>query len=138
MSKVRVVVIVIAVIATATLAVVAASRLAQTQLHKNKLSRQQCAKVTSNEYTVTIQDNQTNPNHVQAKQCDRLTVINRDDTDRLMAFGVQEAHIVYDEISEKRLNKDESFTVILVQTGDFKVHDHDDDKVKATFTVKPL
>jgi hypothetical protein len=53
-----------------------------------------------------------------------------------MAFGLHENHTAYDGVLEKFLQKDQSFTVNLIQTGTFRVHDHENDAVQATFVVK--
>ena len=87
-------------------------------------------------HVITIQNNIASPEHVAALRCETLTVKNLDTPTRLMAFGVHEKHISYDGISEQELGQSESFTVTLVQTGDFIIHDHHNDDVKSTFTVQ--
>ena len=84
----------------------------------------------------TIKDNVISPSNIVANRCETLTVINLDDTERMIAFGVHDHHTPYNGFEEKVLQKDQKFTVTLVQTGSFKVHDHHDDDVKATFEVK--
>ena len=87
-------------------------------------------------HTIVVKDDRADPVRLEMNRCDTLTVTNLDDVSREMAFGVHEKHLAYDGITEKVLNKGESFTVTLVQTGDFKVHDHEHDEVGATFLVK--
>ncbi len=86
-------------------------------------------------YTVTIQENKVSPVHTEARLCGRLTIINRDDRSRLIAFGVHDSHRPYDGVEERVLSKDQQMTVTLNQPGDFKFHDHFDDTVEGTFTV---
>lgn len=86
-------------------------------------------------HTVTIRNDTVTPTHVQAARCDRLTIINRDDKRREMAFGVHDQHIAYDGVLQRLLRKDESLTVNLVQAGDYHFHDHFQDEVEGTFTV---
>lgn len=118
-------------------AVIMASQYAAKQLDKTTTTVEHCANVISTNYVITIQDDKATPSHIAARQCDKLTVVNRDDTDREMAFGVHAAHTPYDGISEQSLTKDQSFTVNLLQSGNFRVHDHEHDEVQATFTVTP-
>ena len=87
-------------------------------------------------HEVIIQNNKATPSHVTANRCEILKISNLDSTDRLMAFGVHDHHMSYDGISEKALSNGQSFTVTLVQNGDFLVHDHDDEEVGSTFQVK--
>jgi hypothetical protein len=89
------------------------------------------------EHVIKVHDNTLDPMHTDAKRCDSLTVVNADKQIRIMAFGVHEKHITYDGISEKNLDSGQQFTVTLNKTGTFKVHDHLQEEVGGTFTVKP-
>jgi len=86
-------------------------------------------------HLITLQDDQMLPKHSQARLCDTLTVVNKDSKVRLMAFGVHSRHIHYDGVSEKQLEKGQSFSVTLNQTGAYKIHDHLQDEVQGNFTV---
>ena len=86
-------------------------------------------------HQIVIKDDVMSPSTFTGVRCDTLTVTNLDDTQRMIAFGVHDQHLAYDGVSEKVLNKGQSFMVTLVQSGDFKVHDHEDDDIKATFRV---
>lgn len=101
---------------------------------ENKETEQVCT-TPPTDYRVIVQDGKAVPEDTQAKLCDTLTLINRDNRIRLMAFGIHEDHVVYDGIEEKVLKEGESFTVTLVQAGSFKFHDHVDDQAQGTFTV---
>lgn len=118
-------------------AVILASQYAGKQLDKTTTTVEHCANVTAANHVITIQDDKAMPAHITARQCDKLTVVNRDSIEREMAFGIHAAHTPYDGISEQSLNKDQSFTVNLLQSGSFRVHDHEHDEVQATFTVTP-
>lgn len=87
-------------------------------------------------HTIVVKNGRAVPNSLQAARCDTLTITNLDDESRMIAFGHHEMHMAYDGVSEKMLEKDQSFTVTLVQTGDFRLHDHEHDEVQATFEVK--
>jgi hypothetical protein len=84
---------------------------------------------------MTISNDVVTPDHIQASRCDRLTIINRDDKRREVAFGAHDKHVAYDGVLQRLLRKDESLTVDLVQTGDYHFHDHFQDEVEGTFTV---
>jgi len=87
-------------------------------------------------HTITVKNNDAVVSSDVILRCDTLSVINLDDTSRMMAFGVHDNHTSYDGVTEKVLNKGESFTVTLVQAGEFIVHDHDNDTVQAKFHVQ--
>jgi len=88
-------------------------------------------------HAVTIQNNVVTPSNTVGSRCETLTITNLDDMQRLIAFGPHEDHVAYDGIKEQAVTKGESLRVTLVQTGTFRFHDHDDDEVQGTFTVKP-
>jgi hypothetical protein len=100
----------------------------------------EAAKTTCNgdhsEYIVTIQDAKLSIDDIHAKLCDKLTIINADNTLRLMAFGVHDHHQPYDGIEEKLLKQNDQLSVTLQQTGTFTFHDHLHDEVQGTFTVE--
>jgi hypothetical protein len=87
-------------------------------------------------HLITIKNDKANPATFQAQRCETLTITNLDDVNREMAFGLHDDHVAYDGVLEKFLQKGESFTVNLIQTGSFRVHDHENDDVEATFVVK--
>lgn len=93
-----------------------------------------CTK-TGRDHLVVIKNNQAVPQHTAGNACDRLTITNDDDKIRLMAFGAHDHHRPYDGTTEKVLDKGQSLSVTLDQTGTFKFHDHLDDTVQGTFTV---
>jgi hypothetical protein len=56
-------------------------------------------------YKVTIQNGKASQSHVRAQLCDVLTITNKDDVARELAFGVHDKHTVYDGISERLVSK---------------------------------
>lgn len=87
-------------------------------------------------HTAIIQGNQVKPLNITAKRCDRLVIINNDDTNRLIAFGVHNNHVAYDGVEERLVSTGKSLQITLNQTGDFLFHDHFDESVKGTFSVE--
>ncbi len=134
LSPTTIVIIILVATATALLA----SRVAQQQLYAGKEASQKCNKANPTNYTIYIENDQATPQHIEAHQCDLLTITNRDDAIRLIAFGKHDSHTPYDGIETKVLSKEQSFTINLSQTGkDFLVHDHKNDEIQSTFTVTP-
>jgi hypothetical protein len=88
------------------------------------------------DHQATIKGSKVTPDHTTGHLCDTLTITNTDDVLRFIAFGLHEDHVPYDGIGEKTLNKDQSFTIVMNQTGNFKFHDHLHDEVAGTFTVQ--
>lgn len=76
------------------------------------------------------------PSHVDAKRCDILTIANKDPKIREIAFGEHEQHIEYNGVTENEIDSSQSFSVVLSELGTYHVHDHYDESVSATFTVK--
>ncbi len=87
-------------------------------------------------HKVVIQHNKALPANTVGTRCDTLTITNLDDIQRLVAFGPHESHVPYDGVAEQTLAKGQSLTVTLVQTGNFRFHDHIHDEVQGTFTVR--
>jgi hypothetical protein len=90
---------------------------------------------TGKVHAAIIQNEKITPSNIEARTCDVLTIISQDDKPRLMAFGKHEDHIIYDGVTEKRLEKGQSFTVTMTEKGAYLFHDHFDESVEATFTV---
>jgi hypothetical protein len=96
----------------------------------------QDCRLKGNEYIAEIKNDQIAPAFIDTTICDQLTVINKDDKLRLVAFGVHDSHITYDGIVEKVLKKDESLTITLNQAGTYLFHDHLQEEVQAQFRVE--
>ncbi len=112
--------------------------LGSTQLAKALTVKSESATCTgrpSQTHTAVISNETVTPEQIIAKRCEALSITNLDDKTRLVAFGQHDKHTSYDGVSEKLLAKGESFTITLVQTGEFLYHDHDDETVKGTFSV---
>lgn len=86
-------------------------------------------------HTVTLQDDQANPQHVNGKLCDTMTFTNKDNAIRLVAFGPHEDHQPYDGITEQALGPNQSLTITFNQLGTYHFHDHIGDVIQGDFTV---
>ncbi len=117
----------------------AASRFASNYLDKQKeVSEKPFITICSQKFknhTATIENSVVKPKTTKAKLCDTLTITNKDDNTRKIAFGKHDHHQAYDGVVEKILEKGQSVTVTLNEAGSFKFHDHFEDKTIGYFTV---
>lgn len=90
---------------------------------------------THRDYQIFINDNTASPGHIDAKLCDTIEFTNQGETGVLIAFGEHEDHVAYNGITERMLNKGESFTITADHTGEVKFHDHIHDKVTGDIVV---
>ena len=86
-------------------------------------------------HVIVIEDNEVNPHNTIGYRCDTLMVTNLDNVKREIAFGLHDNHIRYDGVDEQALSKGQTFTITLIQTGKFLLHDHLDEKILANFQV---
>ncbi len=87
------------------------------------------------EHFVQAKDNKMQPEVINAKLCDKLTVTNNDDRLRRIAFGVHDKHTAYNGVVEKILRKDQSFSVVLNEPGEYTFHDHLQEETAGSFIV---
>ena len=99
------------------------------------VSDRKCTAMKQTVHIVVIKDDKTSPAHTMGKLCDKLTITNLDNEDRLIAFGQHEHHTPYDNVTERLLGKNQSLTVTMTELGNYKFHDHIHDEVQGTFTV---
>jgi plastocyanin len=101
----------------------------------NKQKTSGCEAQSSTKYNLDIKNNVFTQDKVTAKLCDSITITNYDDRSRLIAFGDHDEHKTYNGIEEETLTQNQSFTITLDETGEFTIHDHNQDSVEATFRV---
>ena len=94
-----------------------------------------CVGKISVNHQVVIKDDAVIPAVTNGKLCDTMTIVNKDDKEREMAFGQHGNHVAYDGITEENLVKDKSLTVTFNKTGEYIFHDHHQDEVKGSFVV---
>ncbi|HEX5796979.1 MAG TPA: hypothetical protein VFX86_01165 [Candidatus Saccharimonadales bacterium] len=87
------------------------------------------------EHFVEAKDNKMQPEVTNAKLCDQLTITNKDDKLRRIAFGVHDQHIAYNGTVEKILRESQSFSVVLNEPGEFVFHDHLQEETAGEFIV---
>lgn len=102
---------------------------------KSDVAKEDC-RSTGLTHTVEIKNDRISPAQIDAKICDRLIIVNKDEKLRLMAFGVHDEHIYYSGITEKPLSKDQELAVTLEQRGAYLFHDHLQDEVTGQFSVQ--
>jgi plastocyanin len=93
-----------------------------------------CAQTGAN-HTVSIINNRPRPADISVRLCDKLTFVNKDNLTREIAFGAHDNHVPYDGVTERFLNKDQSFTITLNKVGTYHWHDHLHDEIQGDFTV---
>lgn len=106
-----------------------------TEKHYNPESG--CDETKATIHTAVIENDYITPASITAKRCDKLTIINKDDKIRIIAFGMHNQHVAYDGVTERPLLQGKSFTITLDTAGNYLFHDHRQEEVKATFTVNP-
>ena len=87
-------------------------------------------------HTVSVQGGKVSDPNIAAVLCEKLTIVNKDDETRLIAFGVHDRHTTYDGVSQRLVGQDEELTVTLNKVGTYHWHDHEHDEVEGYFTVK--
>lgn len=121
-------------IAVGILVVIGAGIALAFSLH-GKSAADACQATAGQNYHVVITNGKASNDNLRAHMCDTLTFTNKDAIAREIAFGPHEHHVPYDGVAERVLNKNQSFTVTLNQTGNFRWHDHLHDEVEGTFAV---
>lgn len=127
--------LVIIALASAAGVVTASIYLADT-LSTKTTGLKSCGSTHGTSHLVIIRQGVADPYNTVARRCDSLTITNLDGTNRLVAFGIHEKHARYDGIEERLLGQGGSLKVNLVQTGNFRFHDHLHDEVQGTFSVR--
>lgn len=87
-------------------------------------------------HKISIVDGKAIPSFIQAKRCDSITFINEDDKNRTIMFGDYPNHSSYGGETEKTVLKGRPKTITLNTVGTFKYHDHEDPKLRGSFTVQ--
>jgi hypothetical protein len=95
-----------------------------------------CSADTNHRHTLTIHSNGITPDSLQAQRCDTVTVVNTTNEKVIPALGPHDHHIAYPGYKEHVLSPGQSYTFRLSQVGTFPLHDHDDEALRATITVK--
>ncbi len=129
------IVIVFAVVATIGLSI-SLSNLLSGSAEESETSTCDSGRYTT--HRVVIKNNVVKPLKTIAQLCDKLIITNQDPNIRLIAFGEHDNHMTYDGVVEKPLRQDQSLSVTLNKSGDFKFHDHIHDELQGTFQVNDV
>jgi hypothetical protein len=95
-----------------------------------------CSANTNHRYKLTVGDTSITPDSLTAQRCDTVTVVNASKQNVIPALGPHEHHIVYPGFEEHVLTPGQSYTFRLSRAGTISLHDHDDESLRATITVK--
>lgn len=136
--KVFLVVMGVVVLSAATIPLAIWLTHTQTAQHENARRRCEDSTIKHVTHRVVVENNKVMPEHTVAKLCDTLIITNKDANERLMAFGQHDKHMSYNGVSEKFLRHNQSLEVVLITSGDYLFHDHEDEAVGGTFSVKDL
>ncbi len=88
-------------------------------------------------HKIELKDNTASPSHIDAHLCDTLTIINLDDAQREIDFGVHYRHELYAGQSGEIIRAGHNMTIRLTELGTHKFHDHIEDNIVGDFTVSP-
>lgn len=97
-----------------------------------------CSSVTTGKMIeVLIQDNAVVPLHTDASLCDTLRFINKDIRLHQPDSGPHPSHDSYPELNDEvPLKQGEHFDAKLTRLGEYSFHDHLDERIEGTLTVK--
>lgn len=95
-----------------------------------------CPSGSGTSYKLTFTTHGTSPSHIEAHRCDTLTISNSSSETVIPAFGPHEHHQHYAGFEERDITIGQSYTFRLVQAGNFVLHDHDNEGLRADLTVK--
>jgi len=96
-----------------------------------------CPGGTGVNYKIELKNNMASPSHVDAHLCDTLTIMNMDDTERMIMFGVYGKNEMYAGEMGKTLRSGRNMVVTLTELGTHQFHDHMQQAVSGDFTVMP-
>src|SRR5581483_1545314 len=74
----------------------------------------QCPKLKAH-HMVYIKNDQLSTTHVNGHLCDTMTIVNEDNTIRLIAFGPHEHHVAYDGVTEEAVSQNQKVTITFNQ-----------------------
>lgn len=136
MHKVKAIGLIVGFAACAAIVFVGSLRLAEYFGNSKADANIVTCKTALIKHQMVIQNSRMNPDRITATACDTLRITNLDYRERLISFGHYNNHKAYDGVTQRALKQGESFTVSLHEIGRYTVHDHEQDEVEGTFTVK--
>jgi cytochrome o ubiquinol oxidase subunit IV len=94
-----------------------------------------CQGGTGENYKIELKDGKMMPAHVDAKQCDTLTIINLDDAPHDIKFGSHEMQRPYAGEDGKTIRPGRNMILTLTELGAHELHDHMKHDLSGSFTV---
>lgn len=102
----------------------------------SEIVAQPCSSTHHETVQLTISNNKITPSQLTAQRCDTLRITSQDGVAHMPAFGPHDHHIEYPGFEEETLTNGQSNQFVLSAAGTFAVHDHYNDTISATLTVK--
>lgn len=95
-----------------------------------------CPSVPRRTDTLTFTPHGIEPSTVTVDTCDMVTIINKSGQEIVAAMGPHSHHIDYPGFVETPLKDGQAYTFRATESGQFPVHDHDNDTLTGTLIVK--
>ncbi|HEX8762543.1 MAG TPA: cytochrome o ubiquinol oxidase subunit IV [Candidatus Saccharimonadales bacterium] len=96
-----------------------------------------CSGGTGTNHKVELKNNKLAPDHINANQCDTLTIINLDATVHEVMFGSHEKLELYAGEEGKTIRPGRNAIITLTELGTYTLHDHMQPDLTGGFTVTP-
>lgn len=101
----------------------------------NHSERQDCTGSPAHTYKLVFNEKSTDPNVVTLNKCDEIVVTNNSNESVELAMGPHDHHMHVDGFEETLLKTGESYSFRISQSGNYTIHDHDNDELKADLAV---
>lgn len=95
-----------------------------------------CPAKPAHSYEIAITTKGFEPNQINARRCDELIITNHKSFSAEPAFGAHTHHEAYPGFEETALSPHQNEAIRLYQAGQYNLHDHDNEGLRATVNVK--
>ena len=96
-----------------------------------------CATPATQHAVITFTPSGISPATSIVDRCTEVTVRNMTDQKVIVALGGHSHHVSYPGFTESELEPGQSYRFRAAQGGTYPIHDHDDNRLAGTLTVKP-
>ncbi len=87
--------------------------------------------------TLNIGSDGFTPATISAERCDLLIIMNTDSKPHRPALGAHDRHTAYPGFEDMDIQPRDTRAIILVQSGNYRLHDHYDESVAGSPTIAP-